>query len=161
MVSHPVVCWTGLVRSRCRGDFFWHCGDSRGRLVDRRRKLDTALLCHFLGHVRDGGRHRGPWLGFGGPQRTRRRCQGDYLVADTFNHRIQLCPGATPGSACETVAGDMDGRIGGSPYLLNNPSDVDVIPDTSNNRVQRCPAASPGAACETILGTGEAGDDDD
>ena len=89
---------------------------------------------------------------------------GDYLVADTGNHRIQLCPGASPGSACETVAGDADGRFGRSPYLLNEPRDVDVdangdyvIADSSNNRVQRCPAASPGAACETIMGTGEAG----
>ena len=30
---------------------------------------------------------------------------GDYLVADTLNHRVQLCPAASPGSPCSTVAG--------------------------------------------------------
>ena len=90
---------------------------------------------------------------------------GDYLVADKDNNRIQLCPAASPGSACETVAGDADGWSGRSPYRLYGPSDVDVdangvyvIADTYNNRVQRCPAASPSAACETIMGTGEYGD---
>ena len=30
---------------------------------------------------------------------------GDYVVTDTFNHRVQKCPKASPGAACTTVAG--------------------------------------------------------
>ena len=46
---------------------------------------------------------------------------GDYLVADKDNNRIQLCPAVSPGSACETVAGDADGWSGMSPYRLYRP----------------------------------------
>ena len=30
---------------------------------------------------------------------------GDYVVTDTNNHRVQKCPKASPGAACITVAG--------------------------------------------------------
>jgi hypothetical protein len=82
-----------------------------------------------------------------------------YLIADTNNHRIQLCPADSPGSGCETVAG-TSGSAGSSATQLNFPYTVVldgagdyVISDHHNDRIQKCPASSPGSACETVAGT--------
>ena len=78
---------------------------------------------------------------------------GDYVVADTGNHRIQHCPAASPGTACETVAGGSQG--GGLPQL-DGPRGVAVaadgallIADTGNHRLQRCVV---GGLCVTLFG---------
>jgi len=100
---------------------------------------------------------------FNEPHAVAMNSDGDLVIVDTGNHRVQLCPGASPGSACETVAGT--GESGGGADELDFPLDVAidaagdyVIVDHANHRVQRCSAASPGAACQTIAGTGGRGD---
>ena len=78
---------------------------------------------------------------------------GDYMVVDTWNHRIQRCPAASPGTACDTVAGGSQG--GGLPQL-DGPRGVAVaadgallIADTGNHRLQHCVV---GGLCVTLFG---------
>jgi len=49
-------------------------------------------------------------------QTLQRKASGDFLVADTWNHRVLLCPAANPGGACSTVAGS-GGQGSGSTQL--------------------------------------------
>jgi hypothetical protein len=84
---------------------------------------------------------------------------GDYLIADTSNHRVQLCPAQSAGSPCTTVVGS--GSYGAGATELYNPRGVAImgsgdylIADSSNHRVQRCLAASPGSPCTTVAGVG-------
>jgi len=89
-----------------------------------------------------------------------------FLVADSYNHRIQRCPASLNASQnCTTVAGGT-GIYGGSDATsLRNPSDVAVeaqgsflVNDASNHRVVRCSSSgSSGSACTNVAGTGTAG----
>ena len=87
---------------------------------------------------------------------------GDYVIADSSNHRIQLCPGSSPGSPCITVVGT--GTAGSGATELNWPRGIAltaegdyVVADRFNHRIQRCAAASPGTDCETIAGGSQGG----
>eukprot|EP00931_Biecheleriopsis_adriatica_P096224 TRINITY_DN6987_c0_g2_i1.p1 TRINITY_DN6987_c0_g2~~TRINITY_DN6987_c0_g2_i1.p1 ORF type:complete len:936 (-),score=109.96 TRINITY_DN6987_c0_g2_i1:185-2836(-) len=87
---------------------------------------------------------------------------GNYIIADSGNHRIQKCPGHSPGAACTTVAGT--GGVGSGPTHLYTPysvmidaSDNYIIADSGNHRIQKCSGSSPGAACPTVAGTGIVG----
>mmetsp|Transcript_136030 Transcript_136030/g.352713 ORF Transcript_136030/g.352713 Transcript_136030/m.352713 type:complete len:618 (+) Transcript_136030:55-1908(+) len=80
---------------------------------------------------------------------------GDFLVVDLGNHRIQRCPGSGSGD-CSTVAGRQGHGTG--PQQLFYPTGVAVAPsgdfvvaDKSNNRVQLCPASGSGD-CSTVVG---------
>ena len=80
----------------------------------------------------------------------------DYLIADTGNHRIQLCPELSPGAACLTVAGT--GIAGTGLTQLDTPTTVAldengdfVIQDVQNNRILVCPEASPGTDCTALF----------
>ena len=84
--------------------------------------------------------------------------RGDYLIADTGNHRVQLCPATFPGFPCQTVAGMLE--PGSDANQLNTPRDdavtaegdhVIVDQEYHNFRIQLCPAASPGEDCETVV----------
>ena len=73
---------------------------------------------------------------------------GDYVVADRFNNRIQLCPASSPQSACSTVAGT--GTAASTTTQLKGPCGVAIdssgnyaVADMSNHRVQLCPACQP------------------
>ena len=44
---------------------------------------------------------------------------GDYVITDEENYRVQKCPKASPGAACTTVAGT--GGQGAGPTQLNSP----------------------------------------
>ena len=86
---------------------------------------------------------------------------GDLLIADTSNHRVQLCPAASPGSSCITVGG-VDG-FGSGAQQLDGPREATVdgdgyylIADTNNHRVQRCSPVEP-FPCSTVAGTGGQG----
>jgi len=90
--------------------------------------------------------------------------EGNYIIADSKNHRIQKCPAGPPAQACTTVAGSA-GVSGSSLELLNFPAgviidptaaDAYIVADTENHRVLRC-AGPPSAACALIAGTGHAG----
>ena len=70
----------------------------------------------------------------------------DYLVADTLNSRLQLCPAASPGFPCETVAEGFVYRD----VAVNADGDYLVLDDKSME-VLRCPAASPGSLCEQVV----------
>ena len=84
---------------------------------------------------------------------------GDYVISDTFNHRVRLCNAGTPSPFCQTVAGygSALSELGGSgPDELRLPRglaiDEDgryVIADSGNHRIQRCTAS----ICETVAGT--------
>ena len=81
--------------------------------------------------------------------------RGDHLIADTGNHRVQLCPATFPGFPCRTVAGMLG--PGSDANQLNTPWDVvvtaegdNVIADYFNTRIQLCPAASAGSHCGTL-----------
>jgi len=80
---------------------------------------------------------------------------GDFIVADQYNHRVQRCPGGGSGD-CSTVAGRQGHGTG--PQQLFYPTGVAVAPsgdfvvaDKSNNRVQLCPASGSGD-CSTVVG---------
>ena len=47
---------------------------------------------------------------------------GDYVITDQWNHRVQKCPKASPGAACTTVAGT--GVAGAGATQLNSPSGI-------------------------------------
>ena len=71
---------------------------------------------------------------------------GDLLIVDSRNHRVQLCPSTSPGASCETVAGTGIACSGAAD--LNYPFDVAVdgagdyiIADNSNHRIQLCPGS--------------------
>ncbi|CAE8631496.1 unnamed protein product [Polarella glacialis] len=75
---------------------------------------------------------------------------GDYVVADVWNHRIQRCP-ADDSGICLTVAGGK-GR-GNLSWQLDNPWSVSlgpgpnesyVVADYGNHRVQLCPFSGTG-----------------
>ena len=90
---------------------------------------------------------------FNNPHDVALNTDGDYLVADRDNHRVQRCPAASPGGDCETVAG---GSQGSGLTELNGPCgiaiDVDgslLVADTYNHRLLRCPT---GAFCQAIFG---------
>ena len=75
----------------------------------------------------------------------------NYVVADTYNHRVQLCS-ASDFRDCTTVAAT------GTSQLLNIPRCVAVdasgdciIADSDNHRVLRCPSSSSGSACEVMV----------
>ena len=96
------------------------------------------------------------------PERVLIDTAGDYLIADSSNHRIQLCPASSPGSPCITVVGT--GTAGNGATELNWPSGIALTPegdyvvaDRLNHRIQRCAAASPGTDCETLAGGSQGG----
>ena len=47
---------------------------------------------------------------------------GDYVVTDVGNHRVQKCPKASPGAACTTVAGT--GGLGTGATQLYYPTGI-------------------------------------
>ena len=47
---------------------------------------------------------------------------GDYVITDQNNHRVQKCPKASPGAACTTVAGT--GGKGAGDTQLNKPCGI-------------------------------------
>merc|ERR1719210_1660650 len=81
---------------------------------------------------------------------------GDYIIADKDNHRIQKCPAASPGSDCTTIAGTT-GSSGSAldklydPYhAIYDPSGNLFIADKGNRRVLVCPSESP-SSCQVFL----------
>ena len=87
---------------------------------------------------------------------------GDLLIADTKNHRVQVCPADNPGVGCATVVGTGTARSGAAE--LYNPYDVvldragdHVVVDHGNHRIQLCAASNPQSACGTVAGTRIAG----
>jgi len=79
---------------------------------------------------------------------------GDFVVADTGNNRVQRCPASGSGD-CITVAGSQG--EGDGPQQLSSPVHVVVAPsgdfivtDSGNKRVQRCPASGSGD-CDTVF----------
>ena len=72
---------------------------------------------------------------------------GDYVIADTFNNRVVLCPSASPGTDCTVVTSDLYIPTGVS--VVANGSYL--IADTVHHRVQLCPPSS-GSTCETVAG---------
>jgi len=78
---------------------------------------------------------------------------GDYIVVDNSNHRVQRCSAASPGSECETIAG---GSPGSGFTQLQAPEGVALdadgallVVDTGNHRLQKCVV---GAVCMTVFG---------
>ena len=57
--------------------------------------------------------------------------EGNYLIADTSNFRIQLCSALVPGTPCQTVAGT--GSLGSGPTDLHSPYSVAwITPKTTS-----------------------------
>ena len=95
------------------------------------------------------------------PYRVELDSNGDLLIADTSNDRVQLCPAASPGAPCITVGG-VDG-FGSGAQQLDTPREATVdgdgnylIADFFNDRVQRCSPVAP-FPCSTVAGTGGEG----
>ena len=70
---------------------------------------------------------------------------GDYLISDSLNDRLQLCPSLHPGSPCETVFSGFD-----YPMHVEVVDGDYLVADYFNHRIQLCPAASPLTACATV-----------
>merc|ERR1719189_2408381 len=80
---------------------------------------------------------------------------GDFIVVDQSNNRVQRCPGAGGGD-CTTVAGNQGAGRGAQqlrvPRGVAIASNGDfIVADEHNARVQRCPAAG-GGDCTTVAG---------
>ena len=86
---------------------------------------------------------------------------GRYVIADTYNHRIQRCTAFV--SLCDTMAGTT--AVSGSRATeLSRPNDVALdadrnylIADSGNHRIQLCSAFAPGSPCQTVAGSGSGG----
>ena len=79
---------------------------------------------------------------------------GNYLIADTQNHRVQLC--ASNLGNCTTVAGTGNSGDGLRQLAFPNAVAVDaagdyVIADTRNDRVVQCPSSAPGSDCVVMV----------
>ena len=88
---------------------------------------------------------------------------GEYVVADFYNDRVQLCSADSVGSSCTTIAGTT-GSPGQGSTELYRPSGLAfdgsgdlLVADHMNHRVQLCPFASRGTGCATVVGTGTSG----
>ena len=49
---------------------------------------------------------------------------GDYVITDYNNHRVQKCPKASPGAACTTVAGTYPKSRGAGATQLDYPTSI-------------------------------------
>ena len=78
---------------------------------------------------------------------------GDYIIVDNSNHRVQRCSAASPGSECETIAGGSPGsgftQLSGSECVALDADGALLVVDTGNNRLQKCAAR---AVCMTVFG---------
>lgn len=79
---------------------------------------------------------------------------GGYVIADSFNHRIQLCPATGFGSVCTTVAGGNGPGSGAAQLLFPRDVAIDneglyVIADSLNHRIQKCSGVTD---CMTAVG---------
>jgi len=89
---------------------------------------------------------------------------GNYIVADTKNNRIQKCTPNGDSSDCYAAVGG-GGRGKGKdqlyqPYgVVVAPNGVYFVTDTRNNRVQKCQPGTPlkPGQCETVGGAGGRG----
>ena len=80
--------------------------------------------------------------------------EGDFVIADRGNGRVQLCPAASPGADCETVADAASAGVSHFyPRGVATGADGNlIVVDRSSNRVFRCLAASAASGCDIVAG---------
>ena len=74
-----------------------------------------------------------------------------YVIADSWNHRVQRCVATVLHAPCHTVTDDLSW-----PHAVVMDGNGDyVISDTYNHRIRRCIAGTPSPYCQTVTASGE------
>ena len=75
-----------------------------------------------------------------------------YVIADTYNNRVQRCVAGILHARCDTVT---DALYWPHAVVMDGNGDY-VISDTFNHRVRLCNAGTPSPFCQTVAGYGSA-----
>ena len=74
-----------------------------------------------------------------------------FVIADSWNHRVQRCVATVLHAPCHTVTDELS-----NPYAVVMDGNGDyVISDSGNHRIRRCVAGTPSPYCQTVTAYGE------